>query len=77
MLINIKGKINEHLIITIIILLQGIFLVILNQHFDYTNKYSFTIKIFNLIYLFLSIMFLKYFWFSKDKIDEFNNNGDG
>ncbi len=72
MLINNKGKMSEHLIITLIILFQGIFLVILNQHFDYINKYSFLTKIFNLIYLVLSIIFLKYFWFSKSKAEYLN-----
>lgn len=73
-MINIKGKMREHLIITMIILFQGIFLVILNQHFDYTNKYSFITKIFNLVYLILSIIFLKYFWLQKDKVDKLNSN---
>jgi len=70
----IKWKKNEPLIVTILILFQGIILVILNQHFDYINKYSFIIKIFNLIYLVLSIILLKYFWSSKDKIDQLNSN---
>lgn len=74
MLNNFKGKISEHLIVTIIILFQGTFLVILNQHFDYINKYSFITKIFNLLYFVLSIIFLKYFWLLKDKVDELNSN---
>lgn len=74
MLSNFKEKISEHLIVTIIILFQGTFLVILNQHFDYINKYSFITKIFNLLYFVLSIIFLKYFWLLKDKVDELNSN---
>lgn len=73
-MIKIIRKKSEHLILTVIILCQGIILVILNQHFDYINRYSFTTKIFNLTYLVLSIIFLKYFWLSEDKVDELNSN---
>ncbi len=67
MLTNLKGRISEHLVITIIILSQGIFLVILNEYFNYINKYLLITRIFNLIYLVLSIILIKYFWLSKDK----------
>ncbi|OPY56085.1 MAG: hypothetical protein A4E55_02227 [Pelotomaculum sp. PtaU1.Bin035] len=71
-MLNYKRKISEHVIITIIILFQGIFLVILNEYFNYINKYLLITRIFNFIYLVLSIMLLKHFWLSKDK-EEINS----
>lgn len=74
MLNNIKGKNNVHFIITIVILFQGLFLVILNQHFGYISKYLFITKIFSLTYLVLSLIFLKYFWLSKEQTNQLNSN---
>lgn len=76
----IKEKMREPLIVTTVVLSQGIILVILNMYFGYINNYSLITKIFSLVYFTLSILCLKYFWLLKDEIDksirntEMNNN---
>jgi len=56
---------NEHahnstnLLVTLIILFQGIFLAIINQHLDYLAKYSLFIKLLYIIFFISSVLFLK------------------
>ncbi|MCG9968560.1 hypothetical protein L9W92_10895 [Pelotomaculum terephthalicicum JT] len=69
-----KEKMKEPLILTTIVLSQGIILVILNMYFGYINKYSLITKLLSLIYFSLSIIFLKYFWSLKDEVDELTRN---
>jgi len=66
----IKEKMREPLIVTAIVLSQGIILVILNMYLGYTNNYLLITKMLSLTYFVLSIIFLKYFWSLKDKVDE-------
>jgi len=66
----IKEKMREPLIVTAIVLSQGIILVILNEYLGYMNNYLLVTKILSLVYFTLSIIFLKYFWSLKDEIDE-------
>ncbi|KJS17463.1 MAG: hypothetical protein VR69_05025 [Peptococcaceae bacterium BRH_c4b] len=66
----IKEKMKGPLIVTTIVLFQGIILVILNMYFGYINNHSLITKIFSFVYFTLSIIFLKYFWSLKDEIDE-------
>lgn len=72
----IKEKMKEPLIVTTIVLSQGIILVILNEYFGYINDYSLITKILSLVYFTLSIIFLKYFWSLKDEIDESIRNAE-
>ncbi len=50
---------NVRLLVTLIILFQGIFLAIINQHLDYLREYSLFIKLLSIIFFISSILFLK------------------
>lgn len=50
---------NSRLLITLIILFQGVFLFVINQHLDYIGKYSLLIKLLYIIFFISSILFLK------------------
>lgn len=71
-----KKKMKEPLIVTTIVLSQGIILVILNLYFGYIDNYSLIPKMFSLVYFILSIIFLKYFWLLKDEMDESIRNAE-
>lgn len=66
----LKEQMKEPLILTTIVLSQGILLVVLNEYFLYISNYSLVTKILSLVYFTLSIIFLKYFWSLKDEIDK-------
>ncbi|MHB1043698.1 MAG: hypothetical protein ACYC0Q_12800 [Eubacteriales bacterium] len=50
---------NPRLLVTLIILFQGVFLFVINQHLDYLGKYSLLIKSLYIIFFISSILFLK------------------
>ncbi len=70
----LKRKMTVPLIVSTVILFQGIILVILNEYFGYMNDYSFITKIFSLAYFTLSFIFLKFIWSFKDEIDKLIRN---
>jgi len=68
---------NKCLIVTIILLIQGIVFTIFNQQYDYFNKYILTIKIFDLFFITISIFIIKILFNNKyDKLYNFKEEYD-
>ena len=70
----LNRKMTVPLVVTAIVLFQGIILLSINEYFIYTNNHSFIIKIFTLVYFTICIIFVKFFWLQKDEIDELIRN---
>jgi len=53
---------KPRLLVTLIILFQGMFLAVINLHLDYFEKYSLLIKLLYIIFFISSILFLKHLY---------------
>jgi magnesium-transporting ATPase (P-type) len=66
----------KYFYITVIVLIQGMILVILNQQFDFFNKYLFAIKLFSLFYVVITICLLKVLLNNINNINKFKEEYD-
>ncbi|MDF9407805.1 hypothetical protein L7E55_05435 [Pelotomaculum isophthalicicum JI] len=65
---NVENEYNSaNLFVTLIILFQGVFLAVINQHLDYLGKYSFAIKLLCVIFFISSVFFLNEYMVVMDK----------
>lgn len=53
-------------LVTLLILFQGLFLFVINEHLNYLGQYSFLIKLLSIIFFTSSILFLKWLYGSDE-----------